>query len=115
VAILKIIVTISIVIALITYLMRKWLERAWSSNKWKAVVLGFFMGAVIGIVIYYIERVWIKIHVVKPFNLMPYYLLPYWQYRRSKDKIISFFKGFKKVRTLYRKVFRKTWLSKIGS
>jgi len=96
VAIIKIIVTISVFVVLITYLIRKWLERVWSSNKWKTVILGFFVGAVLGVIIYYVEKIWLKMHAVKPSSLMPFYLLPCWYYTKYRDGLMNFFKRLKK-------------------
>jgi hypothetical protein len=80
--------------------MRNWLERAWSSNKWKTILLGFISGIVIGIFIYYMEKVWIKMHVVKPFNMTPFYLLPYWRYKKFRDKFLAFLNHFRKDKSV---------------
>ena len=91
-AILKIVVTILIFVALLTYLLRKWLETAWFLNKWKAVLLGFLLGAIVGIVVYYVERIWLKIHINRPANLMFFYFLPRRFHRKIYTRLLSVIK-----------------------
>ena len=97
-AILKIVVTLLIFIGLLTYLLRNWLEKAWVSNKWNAIILGFVLGAIIGVIVYYTERIWLKLHIEKPFNLMLFYFLPGKYYKNISRKFRHIIAAGKKKR-----------------
>jgi len=93
----KAVVSIFILVALFVFLTKKQIERLWKSSKLKTFLLGFLMGAFIGLLIYLFEKYWYSFPNSKPLKIMPFAIIPIWNFNWVKTKAISTFLQFKIV------------------